>query len=75
MGVEYRQKSRELMQGFCRVCPICNGKACIGEVPGMGGLGTGASFQNNVTALSQVTLNMTALHSVTEPDTSTKYLD
>ncbi len=74
MGVEYRQKSRELMQGFCRVCPICNGKACIGEVPGMGGLGTGASFQNNVTALSQVTLNMTALHSVTEPDTSTKYL-
>ena len=62
------------MQGFCRVCPICNGKACIGEVPGMGGLGTGASFQNNVTALAKYTLNMSALHDVTAPDSTTTFL-
>ncbi|MBO4368806.1 MAG: alpha-hydroxy-acid oxidizing protein [Desulfovibrio sp.] len=74
MSDDYKAKARELMQGFCRVCPVCNGRACIGEVPGMGGLGTGASFQNNVTALCKVTLNVTALHSVTEPDTSTNFL-
>ena len=36
--------ARERMKGHCRVCPVCDGKACAGEVPGMGGLGTGASF-------------------------------
>lgn len=74
MGDDYRKTARELMQGYCRVCPICNGRACIGEVPGMGGLGTASSFHNNVSALARVTLNMTALHSVTEPDTSTTFL-
>ena len=74
MAEDFRTKARQIMQGFCRVCPICNGKACIGEVPGMGGLGSGASFQNNVTALAKYTLNMSALHDVTAPDTTTTYL-
>ena len=74
MGMEFRAKARELMQGYCRVCPICNGKACIGEVPGMGGLGSAASFHNNVSALAKITLNMSALHSVTEPSTETSFL-
>lgn len=40
----------------CRVCPICNGAACAGEVPGMGGIGTGSSFKNNVKALENIKL-------------------
>jgi 4-hydroxymandelate oxidase len=40
----------------------------------MGGLGTGASFRNNYDALATVTLNMTALHDVKEPDPSTTVL-
>ncbi len=71
---DYKIKARELMQGFCRVCPVCNGKACTGEVPGMGGLGTAASFHNNMSALAAVKLNMTALHNVTAPDTATNFL-
>ena len=74
MSEDYRKTARDRMQGFCRVCPVCNGKACIGEVPGMGGLGTASSFHNNVSALSKITLNMTALHNVTEPDTKTTFL-
>ncbi|MCR4666524.1 MAG: alpha-hydroxy-acid oxidizing protein [Desulfovibrio sp.] len=74
MDLDYKSQARELMKGYCRICPVCNGRACIGEVPGMGGLGTGASFQNNVAALAQIKLNMTALHSVTEPATSTEFL-
>lgn len=66
--------ARELMDGFCRVCPVCNGKACAGEVPGMGGLGTGSAFTANVEALARVTFNMRLLHDVTEPDTRTRIL-
>ena len=74
MSEDYRSVARERMKGFCRVCPVCNGRACAGEVPGMGGLNTGASFHNNVSALAEVTLNMTALHDVKSPDTSTHLL-
>ncbi|HIU17740.1 MAG TPA: alpha-hydroxy-acid oxidizing protein [Candidatus Avidesulfovibrio excrementigallinarum] len=66
---DVRELARERMKGFCRVCPVCDGRACAGEVPGMGGLVTGASFRNNVTALAAVRLNMTALHDVREPKT------
>lgn len=71
---EIRAKAKERMKGFCRVCPICDGKSCVGEVPGMGGLGTAASFKANVEALRQVRLAMRCLHSVKEPDLSTNLL-
>ena len=48
---EVRATARERMKGFCRVCPTCDGRACAGEVPGMGGLGTGGTFTANVEAL------------------------
>jgi len=71
---EINEKARELMKGFCRVCKVCDGKACAGEVPGMGGLGTASSFKNNVEALAHVRLNMRLLHDVTGPDTKTSVL-
>ena len=67
-----RQTAREKLKGFCRVCPECNGKVCAGEVPGMGGLGTAASFKNNVEALAAFRLNMRALHAAKNPDTRYK---
>lgn len=60
------------LNGACRVCPICNGKACSGEVPGMGGKGTGEAFTINVDALGKHKLNMRVLHSCNNPDTSTE---
>jgi isopentenyl diphosphate isomerase/L-lactate dehydrogenase-like FMN-dependent dehydrogenase len=71
---EVKEKARELMKGFCRVCKVCDGRACAGEVPGMGGLGTGASFKANVEALEGFRLNMRLLHDAAEPDTSTTLL-
>lgn len=71
---EINEKAREMMKGFCRVCKVCDGKACAGEVPGMGGLGTAASFKNNVQALAEIRLNMRLLHDATEPDTSATIL-
>lgn len=71
---EIKDKARELMQGFCRVCKVCDGKACAGEVPGMGGLGTASSFKNNLSALAEVKLNMRLLHDAVEPDPSCSVL-
>lgn len=71
---EIRKNARDLMTGYCRVCPVCNGKACAGEVPGMGGLGTGSAFMANVQALAGYTFNMRLVHDITEPDTSTSLL-
>jgi putative N-acetylmannosamine-6-phosphate epimerase len=58
------------LNGSCRVCPVCNGKACSGEVPGMGGKGTGEAFTANVDALKEYKLNMRVLHNCKDPDTS-----
>jgi isopentenyl diphosphate isomerase/L-lactate dehydrogenase-like FMN-dependent dehydrogenase len=71
---EIRQTARDRMKGYCRVCPVCDGRACAGEVPGMGGIGTGSAFMNNLSALSAFRLNMKTLHNVTEPDTRIELL-
>ncbi len=65
-----RTKAREELKGFCRVCPVCNGRVCAGEAPGMGGMGTGSSFMANLAALDAWRLNMRTLHDVKAADTS-----
>lgn len=64
------QEARGKLQGACRVCRVCDGVACRGEVPGMGGKGTGSSFIENVRALERVRLNMDAIHDCSDPDTT-----
>ncbi len=63
-----RATAREQLKGFCRVCPVCDGRACAGEVPGMGGVGTGGAFKANMDALARVKLNLRTIHAVKEPD-------
>lgn len=67
---ELLKNARENLNGSCRVCPVCNGKACAGEIPGMGGKGTGEAFKANVDALSYYKLNMRVIHNAKNPDTS-----
>ncbi len=62
--------AREKLYPRCRVCPECDGVACAGEVPGMGGIGSGRSFKNNYTSLAKVELHMRTFHNVKKPDTS-----
>ena len=66
--------AKEKIGAVCKICPICNGVACRGEVPGMGGTGTGSSFQNNVKALQEIKLNMRTTHNVTSPNTGCSIL-
>ena len=67
---EIRQTAKKRFRGTCRVCRICDGRACAGEMPGMGGVGTGASFIANVEALAAIRLTMRVIHDVSEPDIS-----
>ena len=62
------------MKGFCRVCPVCDGRACAGQVPGMGGIGTGSAFTANVAALASLRFNMRVIHDVTDPKTEIPFL-
>jgi len=66
---EIRKKALERVKAQCKVCPVCNGIACAGKIPGMGGLGSGVSFQNNVSALARHHLALRTLHQANEPDT------
>lgn len=62
------------MKGYCRVCPVCDGRACAGEVPGMGGVGIGMAFWENLRALAEYRFNMRLIHDVVDPDTGTEIL-
>jgi 4-hydroxymandelate oxidase len=64
---DVKRIAREKFKGSCRVCPVCNGAACAGEVPGMGGLGTGAAFRNNLKALESCRLKLRTVHNVNQP--------
>jgi len=68
-----KAEARKKLTGYCRACPVCDGRVCAGEVPGMGGTGTGASFMENVKALSDIKLNLSAIHDVVSPDTTISF--
>jgi len=65
---EIRQTAKERFKGTCRVCRVCDGRACAGEMPGMGGTGTGSSFIANVEALAAIKLKLRTIHDASEPD-------
>lgn len=67
---ELEKNAREKFNGSCRVCKVCNGVACAGEVPGMGGKGSGSAFIENYKSLEKVKINMRVVHNVCNPDTS-----
>jgi len=67
---EIHRIARERFKGVCRVCPVCNGRACAGEMPGVGGVGTGASFMANFDSLARLKLNLRTIHDATEQDIS-----
>lgn len=69
-----KSQAKEQLKGYCRVCPICDGRVCAGEVPGMGGTGTGSAFRNNLSALAAYNLNMRTLHGAKQPSTEIEFL-
>jgi len=69
-----RKEAKLKFKGYCRVCRECNGKTCAGEVPGMGGAGSGSSFIDNIEALKEIKINLRVIHGAKEPDISIELL-
>lgn len=69
-----RNNARKKFALACRVCKICDGVECAGEMPGMGGIGTGSSFTANLTSLAKYNIRTKMIHSVKFPDLSVNIL-
>ena len=75
---DIRNKAREQLKGVCGVYKICDGdlmgRICQGQSYGrpigIGGIGSGASFANNIKALAKIRLKMRLIGPHFEPDTS-----
>jgi isopentenyl diphosphate isomerase/L-lactate dehydrogenase-like FMN-dependent dehydrogenase len=74
---EVRTNAREKLRGTCAVYKVCDGdpdRICqglkYGNVPGMGGAGSGMSFRNNFLALQAIKLRMRVVGPPIDPDTS-----
>lgn len=68
---EIRENAKERMKGFCALCKECDGKWCAGKVPGMGGCGTGSSFQRTHDKLKEIKVVLRTIHSATNPTLET----
>ncbi|MFP4687901.1 MAG: alpha-hydroxy-acid oxidizing protein [bacterium] len=60
-------RARNNFQGACAVCPHCDGVHCAGEVPGVGGVGSGASFQENLRSLEKWKINCKYIQNTGNP--------
>ncbi|MDY6934841.1 MAG: alpha-hydroxy-acid oxidizing protein [Spirochaetota bacterium] len=68
-----RIAARDKFKKVCYVCKTCDGTNCPTGIPGMGGVGTGASFRRNIEALRAYKINTQLIHDVTNPDISAKF--
>ena len=55
---EVLSNARALTGLKCKVCKDCNGMACRGELPGIGGKGTGASFIRNREKINDIKVHL-----------------
>ncbi|MHA2289035.1 MAG: alpha-hydroxy-acid oxidizing protein [Promethearchaeota archaeon] len=74
---EVREEAKKKLMGVCGVYKICDGdsmRICQGQSYGrplgFGGIGSGASFNNNVLALKTLKLNMKLIEDHLDADTS-----
>jgi isopentenyl diphosphate isomerase/L-lactate dehydrogenase-like FMN-dependent dehydrogenase len=67
---EVLEKAKKRMAPNCRVCKVCNGIACKGEIPGVGGKGKANGFTGCVDFLSSIKLRMDTIYENEGQDTS-----
>ena len=68
---EITAAARPLVGQVCKVCPVCDGRACKNSIPGPGAKGVGDTAIRNYEAWRRVRVNMDTLYkSAGAPDTS-----
>ncbi len=71
---EVLAQARINMAPKCRVCPECNGIACKGELPGVGGYGNGRGFTICREYLRRIKINMDTMYAEREIATEVRWL-
>ena len=56
--------------GPCKVCPVCDGRACKNTIPGPGAKGRGDVAMRNYSAWQDIRVNMDTLHANVAVDTT-----
>lgn len=70
---EVKNTAKKQMGPYCKVCPVCNGIACKGVIPGPGGKGSGHVFVRNYQAFQDIKVNMNTLYERGSVDTSADF--
>lgn len=68
--VDMLNNARKIIKEKCRVCKECNGIICKGEIPGVGGKGTGSSFIRNREKINEVKIHLNTIVKKDTIDTS-----
>lgn len=73
MAMTYAQlaeRARGRMGEWCRACPVCDGRACRGQIPGPGAKGSGDVAPRNRDAWGDVRVRMDTIHETFSADTT-----
>ena len=62
--------ARESINGKCKACPVCNGKACSNHIPGPGSKGIGDTAMRNYDKWQEIRVNMDTICASGTPDAS-----
>lgn len=71
---EICRNARKKFNRSCFVCKECNGIECRGEIPGMGGVGSGESFVRNINDLKKILIKTRTIHNIKTVDTRVDFL-
>ena len=52
------EQARGTMGAYCKVCPVCNGRACKNQLPGPGAKGVGDTAMRNYEKWQEIRVNM-----------------
>ena len=64
-----------MKEGFCYMCPVCNGKACGNTIPGPGAKGIGDVAIRNYEKWKDIRVNMDVISDIDEPVTETELFE
>lgn len=76
MAYTYQESAALARQqmGPCKACPVCDGRACKGKMPGPGAKGSGMVALENVDAWTDLHVVMNTFHEIFAADTHTTLL-
>lgn len=71
---EIKRKAIHKFDRSCFVCQDCNGIECKGKVPGMGSIGSGKTFLNNIEAIRKYNIIPNYIHNHKKPQCNVSFL-